>query len=272
MRLALRKAYRDLICWGRKFRSHPPEPTTIQLGEENSKAVDFFILPPEIRDQIYRLLLAPQDEKRWIHLAILRCCRRFNEEGTPVLYRDQTFRLASFVSPKSLLKVWPPTSGKFGLVTRMVIPRGDPVNNVINFLSSDLVNVVLSKLPALSDVEIHLTYSHHDPSLVFLHQVRGQLDRIERVVLVLAVTPCAALTSDTPKAVLHQKYPIGYGALLHVPRGYLGRGMEIAYQPPKAEFMRFGAPAILRLTLTKGTSVMINGDEGRSSGRVAIDD
>jgi hypothetical protein len=225
-------------------------------AEETAEEIHiFFTLPPEIRHQIYRLLLAPKDEKRWIHHAILQCSRRFNEEGTTILYREQTFKLEWFTGSESLLKVWFPSSEKFNLVTRMTI---DPYVGVAEkrVRHSDTANEVLSKFPALSEAEIELTRFPASSSLSFLRQVREQLDRIEKVILVLWIAPYPGLTSDTPQVALRKKYKFGCGDMFYVPHGYLGRGVKMEYQPPKAEFQLFGAQAILRLTLEKETSVL----------------
>ena len=67
---------------------------------------------------------------------------------------------------------------------------------------SDTANEVLSKFPALSEVEIELTRFPASSSLSFLRGVREQLDRIEKVILVLSIAPYPSLTSDTPQVAL----------------------------------------------------------------------
>jgi len=226
-------------------RSHEDEGAIQAAPEKTDEIHKFFTLPPEIRHQIYRLLFVPKDEKRWIHTTLLECSRRFNEDGTPILYRENIFKLGWFIGTNSLLQVWALDSEKFSLVTKMMISDTIRVEQVI----------LLQKFPALADVEIQLG----SDGAKFLDRVREQLERIQKVVLVLLVESSKRegtidVCKATPDEALREECKKGYRGVLDIPGGYLNRRMQMEYRPPKAGFVRFGAPGILRLTLQKETT------------------
>ncbi|KAE9379503.1 hypothetical protein N431DRAFT_541051 [Stipitochalara longipes BDJ] len=219
----------------------------------------FFKLPPEIRHQIYRLLFVPKDEKAWIHTTILECSRRFNDDGTLILYRENTFKLEWFIGTTSLLHIWAPDSEKFSLVTKMTISRA---------IHSERVNLLLPKFPAICEVEIQLG----SDGAKLLHSLRDQLDRIEKVVLVLLVTSSERegaidISKATADNILREQCKNGYGDVLDVAGGYLNRGMRMEYRPPKAGFVRFGAPGILRLTLEKEADLLTRNSQIDTEGQ-----
>ena len=128
----------------------------------------------------------------------------------------------------------------------MNIPRNTPSQAVID---------LLPRFPALWEVEIQLGAGSNQGSQ-FLDMVRARLDRIKKVILVLWITRNETkhaydLTKATAENVLREECRCGYGEVLDVPDGYLGREMQLEYQAPKANYQRFGAPGILRLTLEK---------------------
>ncbi len=100
MRLAFLRTFRSIGRISREFKTDTP----VNLEKSNEKH-KFFTLRPEIRHQVYRPLFAPKDEKSWIRTTILEYSRRFNEDGTPILYREKTFKLGWFIDTNSLLKV-----------------------------------------------------------------------------------------------------------------------------------------------------------------------
>ena len=88
------------------------------------------LLPPEIRKQIFSLLLTSPTvgdtkvyktpgQKLGLHPAILRTCRRFNEEAMPVLYSANVFNIS--LIPKSFSGVNPFSSS----LTRYIHGRQD---------------------------------------------------------------------------------------------------------------------------------------------------
>jgi hypothetical protein len=86
--------------------------------------------------------------------------------------------------------------------------------------------------------------------------VRGRLESIKRVILVLWITGdekkhAYDLTKATAEDVLREECRFGYGEVFGVSGGYLGREMQLEYQAPRANYQLFGAPGILRVTLEK---------------------
>jgi hypothetical protein len=232
---ALSRGYRDFVAHIRRPQAHAQQRETTATDPHI-----FFTLPPEIRHHIYRLLMVSRDDERWIHttiLPILGCSRRFNQDATPIFYGENVFRLEWFVGSPSLLGVWPPSSEKFALVSKMAISRSMQAYNI---------NEVLPKFPSLWEVELNLG-TGAQRGAVLLKAAREQLERIERIILVFLIEHNDDLFD--PWDVLRKEYARGYGDVLDVPEGYLTkRKMRLEYRAPEGTYSKLGAPGILRLT------------------------
>ncbi|KAE9381895.1 hypothetical protein N431DRAFT_425474 [Stipitochalara longipes BDJ] len=232
---ALASSSRDLVA-----RVWRPQIETQQHETTAKGPLLFFTLPPEIRHHIYRLVMFSADDKRWIHTAklpLLECSRRFNEDATPIFYRENVFSLEWFVGKPSLLQVWSPSSPKFSLITKMIISRNMQANNIAE---------TLPRFPALWEVELNLGTAVHRGTIL-LSFVRTELERLQNVTLVLLIQHNKELSS--PWDILRTEYAKGYGDVLDVPEGYLkNRAMRLNYQAPTGNYSKLGAPGILRLT------------------------
>jgi hypothetical protein len=232
---ALTSSCRDLVARVRQYQVDTTQKETTPTGP-----LLFFTLPPEIRHHIYRLVMFSTDDKRWIHTAVLpllECSRRFNEDASPIFYRENVFRLEWFVGKPSLLRVWPPSSPKINLITKMIISRNMQAYNI---------NEKLPKFPALREVELHLGTAARRGGLL-LGFVRKELERIHKVSLVLLMQHDESLSD--PGDLLRTQYAKGYGDVFDPPQGYLkNRIMRLEYQAPTGNYSKLGAPGTLRLT------------------------
>ena len=241
---ALTSSYRDLVARVHGVQVERQHPETTPTG-----LLLFFILPPEIRHHIYRLVMFSTDDKRWIHTAklpLLECSRRFNEDATHIFYRENVFRLEWFVRKPSLLQVWAPSSPKFNLITNMIISRN---------VQAYEIKETLPRFPALWEVELNLGTAAHR-GMVLLRYVHAELERMGKVTLVLLMQHNKDISD--PWDFLRIEFARGYDDVLDVPEGYLrNRAMRLEYQAPTGNYSKLGAPGTLRIIYEREATVLL---------------
>jgi hypothetical protein len=169
----------------------------------------FLDLPPEVRIQIYRLLLsrdstidfeiylncraiiARRAEQHWIYPAILACCRLTNNEGTPILYGENMFEAVNEIeevqkAPWNYLPIWRISEVNIGRIARIRLDTFD---------LSD-VFMALNTLDGLQEIDVvHCCPRAKDWS-DFIRAVSSKLGNINRATFRIECIMLLQMQSD----------------------------------------------------------------------------
>jgi hypothetical protein len=180
----------------------------------------FLRFPPEIRVEVYRLLLKYDDVIQygicpvklrlvgrknkysrthpWIRHglfpSILECCRITNREGSVVLYGENWFQIERWESDYPVFETWGPRRQNLDSITMLSL----------GYVSSDIcaqdrkVSEKLDLFPGIKEVSIYLPDLSAEGWKAFFAEASGKLDRIGKVTLQINI-------SQTKRVVIYRR-------------------------------------------------------------------
>ncbi|KAF4634493.1 hypothetical protein G7Y89_g3623 [Cudoniella acicularis] len=164
-------------------------------GHPYSKA-SFYILPTEIRLQIYRLLLvssrplhpicsicksvlhpvrAVHPRRLRVHPAILSCSQRINAEATPILYGENIFELMAWPRQNSISHFWNLSSKNISLLSRI---------QSFEKLNLEACSYLLSDFVGLKELEFRFK-GDSEKWTSFARSLSPKLSRVERITIII---------------------------------------------------------------------------------------
>jgi hypothetical protein len=191
---------------------------TATFSTTDPSLTSFLRFPPEVRIQIYGYLLLSHQNiqygicpvtqclvwrksiwRRWIRHglfpAILECCRTINEEGSAILYLQNSFMVEYFRRSCPVVAVWSPARANLFSITRLrlVYMRDECLQDLRTPETLDL-------FPALQEVKIWLQNVLVGEWTTFLGETSVRLQRLKKFMLQIHV-------SDNPTIVIWNQWP-----------------------------------------------------------------